>query len=76
MYYSFFVQLSDCVLRRIMCIDGKVHLHPMEEAEYYWKYLCSDQLFVSYLYTCHNGMYKLNNKNYILHRKLNPKRAW
>jgi hypothetical protein len=63
---SFSVQLSDYVLRRIMYINGKVHLHPMEEAEYHWQCLYSHRLFVSYFYACHNGMYKLNNKNYKL----------
>jgi hypothetical protein len=72
MYYSFSVHLSDCVLRRIMYTDGKVHLHPVEEKDYRWQYLCSDRLFVSYLYTCHNGMYKLNNRKYSLYRKWNP----
>jgi len=47
-----------------MYIDGTVHLHPVEEVEYHGQYLCSVRLFVSYLYTCHNRMYKLNNKNY------------
>lgn len=35
MYYSFSVQLSDSVLRRIMYIDGTVQLHATEEAEYH-----------------------------------------
>ena len=49
-----------------MYIDGKVHLHATEEAEYRWQCLCSDRLFVSYLCACHNGMYKLNNTSKIL----------
>jgi hypothetical protein len=28
--------------------------------------------WITYLYTCLNGMYKLNNKNYSLYRKWNP----
>jgi hypothetical protein len=55
-----------------MYIDGKVHLHLVEETEYHWQYLSPDRLFVNYLYPCHNGIYKLNIKNYSLYRKWNP----